>query len=1523
MFDHFHAHHQHHRFPFWFKLTGLFCALSLLALIALSASLSVGMASVKSAQAPGQPAQARPEEALALRQPLERKLAGGEAHRFSLALNAGQFARVVVTQQGVDVVARLLNGQGRLLAEVDRPNGKYGSEELVWLTEGAVTFTLEIRALEQKAAEGRYSVQWAENRAARPEDQQRIAAQMAVAEGNGLRAAGKEAEHRQAAARFESAATTFQSLGDTENEGYARTVLGWTWAELGEKAKAQEALQTALAIWERLKHRQGEAIVAQSFGDAAANTNDWPVAMKWYERAYGASLAGKDPSVAEHVRGRILNHCIKQGDRAGILRCTGQLGGLQRRAGDVEGAANTFTGLGRLAQQSGELKEALFFFEQSLLAWKALGNPGGEAVAINNIGVVYSELREYPKAIEYIERALPLYRAAGDRQGQAAALTNLGLIWSALGDARKAIERYEQALPLYRAEGDRQGMLLVLNNIGGILNEVGEKRRAMEYYEQALSQCQALKDHRCQATLLLNLGMIWSALGERRKAVEYLEQSLALNRLLKDKSAEATSLNNLGLVEAALGETRKALEHLEQSLALIREVKDQRKEARTLINIAGLLHTLGEQQKELETYEQALSLARSVKDQGAEAAALNGVGAVWNSRGEKQKAFEYLEQALRIFQAVEARNEEAAILKNMGRIQADLEEKGKALEYYERALRLFRAVENLPEEAATLKAIAQIWEGLGEKQKALEYFERAAPVFRKAEDRKNEAEALHGAGITRELLGQPGRAIEDLERALSIYRGLGNKFGEATVLNSVAMVWHGLGETQKAVELLGQARGLFREIKDQNGEAATLHNFALMVSELYTPREAVEFYEQALPLLQAAGNRAGEATTLTGLGLSWSALGEHRKALEYQERSLALRRAVGDKDGEASTLNNIGLAQERIGEPEKALRSYQQTLVLCRMTGNQGKEAVTLNNMMGLFQESSPRLAILFGKQSIARLQQVRSATTRIETDSQRSFLRWNERHYFKLAELLISRGRLQEALQVLNLAKDQEAFDSLFRRDGKNAPAAKQPVLAPYEDAAQRKLQAALERVAAVERQLAELQTRLGTRQPVGEEEARLKQLQRQLEAESAAFQKAFGEIAEEMKNVSAAEEPMANVEDVAELQQTLRELHQRTGTKAAAIFTLLGEKNYYSLLITADSLRVASPAVPVDRTNLEQKARKLLKGLQNPAADPRPLAGEIYHVIFRPVETDVQKSGATLLMWSLDRSLRYLPTAALWDGKQYLIERYQQAVFTRTNRERMLAEVSPMWTGLGFGSSKPQAVNFGDKERRFSALPGVPRELSLVFGSQPQRQPGILAGETLLDERCTKQAFLSALKQSPRRPVVHIASHFSFTPGEDQASFLLLGNGETLTLAEMKQEADLFRGVELLALSACSTGALQANAFGREVDAFAELAQRLGAGAVMASLWEVSDAATPELMEEFYRQKTPTRGLTKAEALRQAQLAMLGGKLHRPDASSRGDSTLAGEIDREFPVFTKDKAKPYAHPYYWAPFILIGNWR
>jgi CHAT domain-containing protein len=238
---------------------------------------------------------------------------------------------------------------------------------------------------------------------------------------------------------------------------------------------------------------------------------------------------------------------------------------------------------------------------------------------------------------------------------------------------------------------------------------------------------------------------------------------------------------------------------------------------------------------------------------------------------------------------------------------------------------------------------------------------------------------------------------------------------------------------------------------------------------------------------------------------------------------------------------------------------------------------------------------------------------------------------------------------------------------------------------------------------------------------------------------------------------------------------------------------------------------------------------------------------------------------------------------------------------------------SALGVGVSKAQPG--------FDALPDVAEELHGIIrdGAAEENGSRPLRGRVLLDEAFTEPALRTELRLRP--PVVHVASHFQFRPGNESDSFLLLGDGRRLSVADLKSDFNLFEGVDLLTLSACDTATGGAGATGKEVESFGALAQRNGAKAVIATLWPVADASTRVLMQRFYRARTGAKGLSKAEALQGAQLALLrGDRAPSPRAGSRartaqspGDQA-AGEASH---------AAPYAHPFYWAPFLLIGNWR
>jgi CHAT domain-containing protein len=134
--------------------------------------------------------------------------------------------------------------------------------------------------------------------------------------------------------------------------------------------------------------------------------------------------------------------------------------------------------------------------------------------------------------------------------------------------------------------------------------------------------------------------------------------------------------------------------------------------------------------------------------------------------------------------------------------------------------------------------------------------------------------------------------------------------------------------------------------------------------------------------------------------------------------------------------------------------------------------------------------------------------------------------------------------------------------------------------------------------------------------------------------------------------------------------------------------------------------------------------------------------------------------------------------------------------------------------------------------------------------------------------------------------------------SSFLLLGDGSRLSLREVRESNYSFSDVDLVTLSACDTASFGGrDATGREVEGLGAMLQKQGARSVVATLWPVSDESTGVFMREFYRLREQER-LTKAEALRRAQLAFI-----------HGTTRSAG-------------GREYAHPFHWAPFILMGNW-
>jgi len=262
----------------------------------------------------------------------------------------------------------------------------------------------------------------------------------------------------------------------------------------------------------------------------------------------------------------------------------------------------------------------------------------------------------------------------------------------------------------------------------------------------------------------------------------------------------------------------------------------------------------------------------------------------------------------------------------------------------------------------------------------------------------------------------------------------------------------------------------------------------------------------------------------------------------------------------------------------------------------------------------------------------------------------------------------------------------------------------------------------------------------------------------------------------------------------------------------------------------------------------------------------------VLEPLEAIFAEQNINTLIFVPDGALRTIPMSALFDGKQFLIEKYAIGVTPGL----MLIDPQPLqrdtvnllMSGLAKGRED------------LTPLPFVPNELATIGR--------LYGGRTLLNEEFGTAAFATAMAENSYN-IVHIASHAEFKKNVEDSYLAAYDGNLDLDRLEGILRPTNFRDrpVDLLALSACQTAAGD----DRAALGLAGIAIKAGARSALASLWFVNDAATSQLITNFYTQLKNQPTLSKAQALQRAKQAMV-------------------------------KDQHHDHPFYWAPFLMIGNW-
>ena len=796
-----------------------------------------------------------------------------------------------------------------------------------------------------------------------------------------------------------------------------------------------------------------------------------------------------------------------------------------------------------------------------------------------------------------------------------------------------------------------------------------------------------------------------------------------------------------------------------------------------------------------------------------------------------------------------------------------------AIAHYLQALRLIdqQVPVNLALKGSALTNLGSVYLDAGAYDLALPVLESALEIYEAIAADSSNTDGLNTDGLNTDGLNTDGLNTDGLnavspettDALVSLYALLGELYyqqasfatalgyyqqglmrdqaatrpeARAVLLHNIGAVQAEIGQYAAAEVTLVAAARLSEAVAAESLAASAIFTLGWVYDRQQSYPQAIASYQNAIALYKSSGDRSREMRALNNLSLVYLNQGNLAAAEEISGRGFELLAEQDDMQERAILLNSLGALQRAAGDFEQAWSTHLQALRLSQQTGDvQGQIEVKLNLGWLMEGQGQPDLAIFFYKQAIAQIESIRQDLRQLSQEMQQRYTVTVEDLYRNLADLLLQQNRVAEAIQVLELLKLQEVESYL------HSGQAGQPAV----------LNTPAERLLANE-----FDDWLASPD---------------LDLSLADFIRSAAIALSHSSPASAA--GAFELRSIDNLQAALAE----QPVKSAALYPLILGDRLELILITADGppVHYTTAVSPADLSNT---VGELKRTLSTDVLDARPSAGQLYDWLIRPLEGALSDRQIENIIYLPDGVLRYVPIAVLYDGEQWLAQKYQSHNITAAAIDDLTAKPASTLSVLAgaFTADIPAyQVEVGQQSYLYEGLPAAKQEIENLAAVIPNTV-------ALLDHDFSPGSTLSAVGD---QRIVHLATHAKFVPGQPEESFVLFGDGSTVDMQGIGQWQ--LPTVDLVVFSACQTAVSLAGS-GKEILGLGFQVQQTGAGAAIASLWSVDDTATAALMNQFYL--ALSEGLTKAEALQRAQRRLM-------------------ESDR------------FSHPHDWAAFILIGN--
>ena len=760
---------------------------------------------------------------------------------------------------------------------------------------------------------------------------------------------------------------------------------------------------------------------------------------------------------------------------------------------------------------------------------------------------------------------------------------------------------------------------------------------------------------------------------------------------------------------------------------------------------------------------------------------------------------------------------------------------------------------------------------LGDATATKEYLVQSQELLQNRSDAQSlniKAQTLNTQGALELSMGGPEAALTSWQQAERIYQQAGDELGALGVAINQAQVWQSLGLYRRAQQALQKIATKLAVKSDPTLKIAGLRSLGIALQVTGDLKAAQEMLHQSLTISQELNLSEESSKTLFSLGNTALAQADQNQAITYYQQAVETTTQPLLKT--EAELNHLGLliTTEQWQAALDFLPQIQTNLDNLTSIPSRRVVYAQVNLAKQLIELTSHTDSPQYLIQAQDLLQTSTQQAEKLEDPQAKSYtLGMLGSLYEADGQIALGRKYTQQAVQLAQLINNSDLtyqwqwqLGRLLKADGNY-----QGAVASYSEAvnALEALRSDLavtnanlqfsfrEQVEPVYRELVSLLLTPVNNQPVSQGNL--------LQARNTIESLQLAELNNFFREACLDATPTA----IDEIDR-----------QAAVIYPIILRDRLEVIVSLPDkSLQHYTQQIP--QGELESVIEELNQTLQIRSRRKfyQP-AQKLYSWLIAPILNELEQHNIETLVFVPDGTLRNIPLAALYDGKQYLIEQYNLAL---TPGLQLLAPLPLEQVEL-----KTLAAGITQQRRGFSSLEYVNQELINI--------QNYTDSVVLRDDRFT-ETHLQEKIDTAQYPIIHIATHGQFSSQLEDTFILAWDNNITIKDLEQllgQDNSNREQVVELLVLSACET----ARGDSRAALGLAGMAVKAGARTTLATLWTVSDESTALTMNRFYENLTQSQvKANKARALRQAQLNLIN-------------------------------SRRFKHPYYWSPFIMLGNW-